>query len=127
MTPASSLWRQLCVPGACLMQSANERSSPLHFTLSTWMGPDPSPKYAITRAFATPLGRRYRAQNTQTFHCYFLVNHMKLGNNFRTVKKVVHIEAGYKTNCKYIGKNKFKSNKIEFTKSKTSVKKSEGI
>lgn len=64
MTPASSLWRQLCMPGVCLMQSASERSSPLHLTLSTWMGPVPAPKYAIRRAFATPLWK-------QTGHTHF--------------------------------------------------------
>lgn len=37
------------------MQSARDLSLPVHFTLSTWMGPFPSPKYAIVLALAEPL------------------------------------------------------------------------
>lgn len=59
ITPASSLWRQLCVPMSCLMQSAKDLSLPVHFTLSTWIGPLPSPKYAIVLALAGPLETKY--------------------------------------------------------------------
>lgn len=44
ITPASSLWRQLCLPTSCSTQSARDPSAPVHPTLSRWMGPSPSPK-----------------------------------------------------------------------------------
>ena len=52
MTPASSLWTQLCTPKPLSGQSTSRSSVPPQFTLSSQMVPVPWPKAAFVRATA---------------------------------------------------------------------------
>lgn len=50
ITPASSLWKQSCVPSPLWEHCSREDSFPVHFMLSRRISPVPSPKKALILA-----------------------------------------------------------------------------